>query len=288
LSELSNGDDLLARLAALEQLLELSETATVSPALRSHIIPHIVQLLEASADPVLQQAAVPAVARLLRDGQDSALVRDIVSKLSAAVQVMSSAIHCCLLYISCKAISEVVSIRACMYFTTVSVLREQHVFRRNCLLFTHESHLRMQTWRHRAQAEDVPLEMEACMLDATNTLAQSTVCREAIATSALLQHSAERSLGRGAPDAVCIPAMHVMAAVGGAQILQESRVFQAAFLSKPVWLSPLICLPELFRVQLKIATVNVEGFLLKLEAVAQRSVWNTRNRFVSSVFMRPR
>lgn len=90
LSELANGDDLLARLAALEQLLELSETATVPPALRARIAPHVLQLLEGSADPTLQQAAVPAVARLLQDGQDTALVAQVVSKLSVAVQVCCS------------------------------------------------------------------------------------------------------------------------------------------------------------------------------------------------------
>ena len=48
LKELANGQDLLARLAALEQLLELSETATVPPVLRARIAPHVLQLLEAS------------------------------------------------------------------------------------------------------------------------------------------------------------------------------------------------------------------------------------------------
>lgn len=90
LNELANGDDLLALLAALEQLLELSETTTVPPALRSRIVPHVVQLLEASADPVLQQAAVPAVARLVREprnGDDAVLVTDVVFKLSSLLQV---------------------------------------------------------------------------------------------------------------------------------------------------------------------------------------------------------
>lgn len=78
-------------------------------------------------------------------------------------------------------------------------------------------------------------------MDATGTLAQSTACREAVAKSELLQHACERSLGRGAPDAICIPAMHVMAAVGGAELLREtdihSSAIQSALLSDSVWLS---------------------------------------------------
>jgi hypothetical protein len=88
------------------------------------------------------------------------------------------------------------------------------------------------------QVEDVPLETESCILDAVSTLARSTACREAIAASEVLHHAMERSLGRGAPDAMCIPAMHVIAAVSGAEILHESNNIQLAFLSDSVWLQP--------------------------------------------------
>ena len=87
MSELSSGKDLLAQLAALEQLLEVSEAATVPVVLRSSIVPHVLQLLEASVEPALQHAAIPAAARLLQEGENSELVRDVVAKFAAVVQV---------------------------------------------------------------------------------------------------------------------------------------------------------------------------------------------------------
>lgn len=85
------------------------------------------------------------------------------------------------------------------------------------------------------QAEDVPVSMEACIMDATCSLAQSKVCREAVALSALLGHASERALGRGAPEDVSIPAMHAIAAVGGAEFLREESSILSALLSDSVW-----------------------------------------------------
>lgn len=87
LSELANGSDLLARLAALEQLLELSETAKVAPELRALILPSVVKLLDGSQDPALLQAAIPAVGRLLRDDSAPSQTTEILRKLSSLALV---------------------------------------------------------------------------------------------------------------------------------------------------------------------------------------------------------
>lgn len=85
------------------------------------------------------------------------------------------------------------------------------------------------------QDDDVEPGIEACILVACHTLAHSPSNREAVTMSPLLEHAADRALGRGAPAAVCIPAMHTIAAVGGAQYeVRERGTVEAAQLSAAV------------------------------------------------------
>lgn len=87
LAELAAEGDVLARLAALQQLLELAQHETVPAVLRAEIAPHVMALMAASDEPPMQQAAIAATAALLRSGDDTALVAEAVRHLNAVLQV---------------------------------------------------------------------------------------------------------------------------------------------------------------------------------------------------------
>lgn len=87
LAELAAAGDVLARLAALQHLLELAQQESVPSVLRAEIAPHVLQLVEASDEPPMQHAAIAAVAALLRGGEDGDLVAQAVQRLTRVLQV---------------------------------------------------------------------------------------------------------------------------------------------------------------------------------------------------------
>lgn len=87
LAELAAEGDVLARLAALQQLLELAQHEAVPAVLRAEVAPHIMALMAASDEPPMQQAAIAATAALLRSGEDTALVQEAVRHLYTVLQV---------------------------------------------------------------------------------------------------------------------------------------------------------------------------------------------------------
>jgi hypothetical protein len=88
--ELGNNDDLLGQLAGLQQLLELTQQATVPAEVQAHVVPHIMKLLENSADPALQHAALAAAGTLLRRGMDLQAVGLLIKRLSAVLEVRTA------------------------------------------------------------------------------------------------------------------------------------------------------------------------------------------------------
>eukprot|EP00892_Ulva_mutabilis_P003679 jgi/Ulvmu1/1683/UM115_0012.1 len=86
LDELTTEGDVLARLAALQHLLELAQQESVPSVLRGEVAPHVLALLDASDEPPMQQAAIAAAASLLQSGEDAALVREAVQHLDGVLR----------------------------------------------------------------------------------------------------------------------------------------------------------------------------------------------------------